>query len=74
MAELDVRSDIAAAIWQVLVQPDSQVGEGDEVLILESMKMEVPVTAPRAGRVLEVLVVAGQSIEEGELLIRLEIS
>ncbi|HEX2902646.1 MAG TPA: acetyl-CoA carboxylase biotin carboxyl carrier protein subunit [Jatrophihabitans sp.] len=74
MAELNVHSDIAASIWQVLVEPDSQVGEGDEVMILESMKMEVPVTAPRAGRVLQVLVVAGQSVEEGELLIRLDIS
>jgi len=73
MAALEIRSDIAAAVSLVLVAPDAQVRAGDELIILESMKMEVPVTAPGPARVSELLVSVGQPVKEGQLLLRLDV-
>ena len=67
-----VRADIAANVWKVEVVVGDRV-EADQVLaILESMKMEIPVEAPVAGVVAEVLIVEGQTIGEDQPLFRIE--
>jgi len=55
-------------VWKVMVKPGDEVGEGSDLVILESMKMEIPVVAPVAGTVLEVLVAEGQAIAEGTVV------
>ena len=65
----EVRAEIAANVWQVLVQPGAEVDEGDELVILESMKMEIPVPAPSGGTVSEVRVKPEDQVQEGDVLV-----
>jgi acetyl-CoA carboxylase biotin carboxyl carrier protein len=67
-----VRADIAANVWKVEVAVGDRV-EAEQVLaILESMKMEIPVEAPIAGTVAEVLIAEGQTITEDQPLFRID--
>jgi acetyl-CoA carboxylase biotin carboxyl carrier protein len=66
-----VRAHIAGTVWKVVVSFDDEVEEGQTVVILESMKMEMPVQAPVAGRVTAIHVVPGRFVEEGEALMDL---
>ena len=66
-----VRAHIAGTVWKVEVSFDDEVEEGQTVVILESMKMEMPVEAPIAGRVLAIHVEPGRFVEEGEPLMDL---
>ena len=59
-------------IVNVAVQPNDQVAEGQKLLTLEAMKMEMTIYAPRKSRVAEVLVTPKTQIEAGDLLVRLE--
>ena len=68
----EVRAEITANVWQVLVQAGASVSEGDELVILESMKMEIPVNAPRAGTVRDVLVKPEDQVQEGDVLVVIE--
>jgi biotin carboxyl carrier protein len=65
----EVRAEITANVWQVRVEVGQHVDVGDELVILESMKMEIPVVAPLAGTVSEVAVVPDTSIKEGDLVV-----
>ncbi len=68
MAETNVLSELNANVWRIEVQPGAVVAEGDTLMILESMKMEIPVTAPAAGTVLSLAVQEGQAVAEGDTL------
>ena len=72
MAELRVRSEIAGAVWKIEVAIGQQVGEEETLIVLESMKMEIPLLAPRAGVVREILVAEGEPIAEGDVAVILE--
>lgn len=63
-----VRAPFVATVWQLSVEPGSQVATGDQVLSLEAMKMETPMTAPVDGEVLEVYVKAGEQVSPGQAL------
>ena len=47
----EVKAELVGNVWKITAKPGDDVGEDDVLMILESMKMEIPVTAPRAGRV-----------------------
>jgi acetyl-CoA carboxylase biotin carboxyl carrier protein len=64
----EVRAEIAANVWQVVVEQGASVAEGDELIILESMKMEIPVTAPCDGTVAELRVKPEDQVQEGDVL------
>ena len=68
MARQDVESAVAGTVWQVEVAPGQQVSEGDVLLIIESMKMEIPVESPADGTVANVFVAAGDAVEEGQVV------
>ena len=68
----EVKAELVGSVWKIKTQPGAEVGEEDELLILESMKMEIPVTAPRAGTVKEVRVKEGEVVKEGQVLVVLE--
>jgi acetyl-CoA carboxylase biotin carboxyl carrier protein len=63
---------MAGTVFQILVANDDVVSEGDELIILESMKMEIPIEAPTAGTVASIAVEEGQSVQEGDRLLTLE--
>ena len=72
MPELKVRSEIAGSVWKIEVAIGDSVAEDDPLIVLESMKMEIPLLAPRAGVVREILVSEGEPIGEGEVAVILE--
>ena len=69
---VDVCAHITGTVWKIEVKEGDEVAEEQTVVILESMKMEMPVEAPQAGRVAKVEVAEGQAVEEGDVLVRLE--
>ena len=73
MATINVLSDITGIVWKVLVKLGDQVSEDDSLLILESMKMEIHVTAPEDGVVKEVCVTEGALVAEGDVTLILEV-
>ena len=68
----DVEAHITGTVWKIEVQIGETVQEGDTVVVLESMKMEMPVEAEDPGVVSEILVEEGQSVSEGDTLVVLE--
>jgi acetyl-CoA carboxylase biotin carboxyl carrier protein len=68
----DVEAHITGTVWKIECQVGQQVAEGDTVVILESMKMEMPVEAEDPGKVTEIKVEEGQSVSEGDVLVVLE--
>jgi acetyl-CoA carboxylase biotin carboxyl carrier protein len=63
---------MAGSVFQILVAVGDSVSEADELVILESMKMEIPIEAPAAGTVGSIAVEVGQSVQEGDRLLTLE--
>ena len=68
----DVEAHITGTVWKIEVAVGDSVQEGDTVVILESMKMEMPVEAEDPGVVKEILCEEGQSVSEGDTLVVLE--
>jgi acetyl-CoA carboxylase biotin carboxyl carrier protein len=69
---VDVLADMVANVWKVVVAAGDSVAEGDPLVVLESMKMEIPVESPMTGVVREVLVQEGGVVQEGDLIAVLE--
>jgi len=69
MADLRVKSEIAGSVWKIEVAIGDSVGEEDTLIVLESMKLEIPLLAPRAGVVKEILVAEGDPIAEGDVAV-----
>jgi acetyl-CoA carboxylase biotin carboxyl carrier protein len=72
MTEVKVRATIGGSIWQIVVAAGDEVAKDDAILIIESMKMEIPLTAPRAGRVKALHVQAGQVVAEDDVVALIE--
>ena len=72
MAQIKIRSDVAGTVWKIEVAVGDRVAEGDTVMLIESMKMEIPVAAPCAGTINAIFVAEQQRIAEGETLAALE--
>jgi acetyl-CoA carboxylase biotin carboxyl carrier protein len=68
----DVEAHITGTVWKIEVEVGDKVDEGDTVVILESMKMEMPVEAEDPGKVAEIRCEEGQSVSEGDILVVLE--
>jgi biotin carboxyl carrier protein len=64
-----VRSEVAGSIWKIEVAVGQKVAQGDALIIIESMKMEIPVEAPASGTVTEIRVAEGDRIDEGAIVV-----
>ncbi len=71
---VSVTAEMSAAVWKIEIAVGSIVAEGDVLLLLESMKMEIPVEAPSAGVVAKVCVTPEQSVQEGDVLVVIDVS
>ncbi|MBF6570143.1 MAG: biotin/lipoyl-binding carrier protein [Candidatus Binataceae bacterium] len=69
MAMVEVRSEIAGAVWKIVVKVGDTVAEDDTLIILESMKMEIPLTATEDGVVAEIRVAENAPIAEGDVAV-----
>ncbi|MDA0840759.1 MAG: acetyl-CoA carboxylase biotin carboxyl carrier protein subunit [Planctomycetota bacterium] len=72
MSRVEVKSDVTGTVWKIEMSVGDAVGEGDEIMILESMKMEIPAMAPEAGKIVEITVSENESVEEGQVLAVIE--
>ena len=72
MSKHDVESEVTGNVWKVLLEVGSEVAEGDVIMILESMKMEIPVESPVAGTLTELKVSPEDQIEEDQILAVIE--
>jgi acetyl-CoA carboxylase biotin carboxyl carrier protein len=72
MALVDVKTEITGNVWKIVAMVGDKLDEDAPIMILESMKMEIPVSAPEAGTVKEILVEEGQVVAEGTVVARLE--
>jgi biotin carboxyl carrier protein len=68
----EIRAEMVANVWKVVKSPGDEVAEGDTLVILESMKMEIPVIAESEGVVTEIAVSEGDVIQEGDLIAVIE--
>jgi acetyl-CoA carboxylase biotin carboxyl carrier protein len=73
MAIIDIKAEITGNVWKVLARPGQKVEEDEAIVMLESMKMEIPVTAPEPGTVREILVCEGEVVTEGSVVGRLKV-
>jgi biotin carboxyl carrier protein len=64
----EIRAEMVANVWKVVKSAGDQVAEGDTLVILESMKMEIPVVAESSGVVSRIAVNEGDVVQEGDLL------
>ncbi len=64
----EAKAEIVANVWKLVASPGDEVAAGDTIAVLETMKMEIPVPAPAAGRVAEIRVVQGQIVQEGDVI------
>jgi acetyl-CoA carboxylase biotin carboxyl carrier protein len=67
MAE-EIRAEMVANVWKIVVEVGDQVAGGDTLVILESMKMEIPVITEVDGRVSKIAVAEGDVVQEGDLI------
>ncbi|MHB1614135.1 MAG: biotin/lipoyl-binding carrier protein [Actinomycetes bacterium] len=65
---VEVKAEMVANVWQVVVAAGDTVAEGDTLVVLESMKMEIPVLAEGDGTVLELRVQEGDVVQEGHVI------
>jgi acetyl-CoA carboxylase biotin carboxyl carrier protein len=66
LAEIKVLSDVTGVVWKIEVKPGVSVAEGDAIIIVESMKMEIPVEAPESGKVVSIQVAEEEAVSEGQ--------
>jgi acetyl-CoA carboxylase biotin carboxyl carrier protein len=69
---VDVQADVAGRVWKIVAKEGDGLQAEDPVIILESMKMEIPVGAPVPGKLTELLVEEGDTVEEGQTVARLQ--
>ena len=69
---MQIKAELAGNLWKIVVSEGQQVQAEETLMILESMKMEIPVTAPSAGRVTKIYAREGETVQEGQLLIDVE--
>jgi acetyl-CoA carboxylase biotin carboxyl carrier protein len=68
----EIKAELVGNVWKITSKPGDEVVEDDVLMILESMKMEISVTAPRAGRVKEIRVKETDVVKEGQVLVVME--
>ncbi|MCC7273499.1 MAG: biotin/lipoyl-binding carrier protein [Alphaproteobacteria bacterium] len=72
MANIEARSEVNGSVWKLLVEPGAAVEAGDTLMLIESMKMEIPVIVEDGGRVVAILVKEGDAVAEGQVVAELE--
>ena len=68
----EIKAHITGTIWKIPVKAGDEVEEGDTLVIIESMKMEMPIEADDDGKVIEVMAKEGQPVNEGDVLMTFE--
>ena len=72
MARLEVTTEVTGIVWKIEVNAGDDLAAEDVIMILESMKMEIPVEAPSAGKLVEILVQEEDSVDEDQVVAIIE--
>lgn len=72
MSTVNIRTEVAGTVWKIVAVKGAVLAGEDVILIMESMKMEIPVEAPRAGTLLELRVAEGDVLAEGDVVAVME--
>ena len=72
MKPVKIETEVAGTVWKIVARQGAQLAAGDTILIMESMKMEIPIDTPRAGRLVEVRVAEGDVLNEGDVVAVIE--
>lgn len=70
----EVRAELSGNVWKIIALEGQEISEGDTLMILESMKMEIPVAAESSGRVGSIEVSVGDSVQEDDLLLSINLT
>ncbi len=65
---MDIHAELVGNLWKIVSEVGQRVDEDDTLMILESMKMEIPITSPLAGTVKAILVAEGDVVQEGQVV------
>jgi acetyl-CoA carboxylase biotin carboxyl carrier protein len=68
MARIEVKAEVTGRVWKILVPVGARVDADEPVMIVESMKMEIPVTSEESGTVVQLLVAEGAAVEDGQVV------
>ena len=68
MRKVELLSEVTGSVWKVLVQPGQSVEEDEPILLIESMKMEIPVVATESGVIQLILAQEGEAVAEGDVV------
>ncbi|HEX5129672.1 MAG TPA: biotin/lipoyl-binding carrier protein [Usitatibacter sp.] len=72
MASIEVKSVVTGSVWKIVASVGQSLAPGDEIMVLESMKMEIPVVADDGGTLKEIRVAEGASVSEGQVVAVIE--
>jgi len=72
MAEIKIKADITGRVWKIIAPVGTRVEEDEPIIMIESMKMEIPVAAPSTGTVRSLLVSEGDDVAEGQEIVVFE--
>ena len=72
MPEIDVKTEITGNVWKIVKSVGDEVTEDEPIIILESMKMEIPVPSPEDGEVIEIFVEEEDIVKEGTVIARIK--
>ena len=70
--KIKVETEVAGKVWKIETAVGQTVAADDTLILIESMKMEIPVAAPRAGTIIEILVAEGDAVAEGQVAVLLD--
>ncbi|MDX2203894.1 MAG: biotin/lipoyl-binding carrier protein [Hyphomicrobiaceae bacterium] len=68
MADIEARTEVAGSVWKILAEVGQRIEAGDTIMLIESMKMEIPVTADATGTLARLLVEEKSPVAEGQLV------
>ena len=72
MSKIEAKADVTGSVWKIVAAVGARLEEGDTIMILESMKMEIPVLAEEGGTLRELNVAEGEAVREGQVVAVLE--
>ena len=69
---MQIKSEIAGNVWKIIAETGADLAADDVIVILESMKMEIPLVAPKAGKLTQLHIAEGDMVAEGQLIATLD--
>jgi len=73
MAQVELMSDVTGSVWKILMEVGTAVDAEEPILLIESMKMEIPLVSEKPGTIVEIMVVEGDPVTEGQIIAKIEV-